>query len=350
MIVQKYPVEQLRPFIEDVFRSTGVPHDHTITVTDSLLEANLRGIDSHGIRLIPVYVKRLDKHGVNPKPEIRVISDTGATLRLHGDNGLGQIVGIHAMKCAIDKAEQYGIGFAVAGKTNHIGAASYYTRFAVKHDMAGFCTSNNLPSMFVYGGLKRALSNPPFSISFPSRKTPFVLDICLGTVAWNKIYMKLQQGESIPPGWARDSKGKVTIDPRAASEGGSIIPIGEHKGSGMAIAVELFTGVLSGLTLGSQVKALFGNETESEECSCLMMAFNIKKILGLEALEGAEAFIAWCKDSPLAEGFDAILMPGEPEEKVRKRRLGSGIPILSEDIDRLKEIAEDKKIDHPFGN
>ena len=112
--------------------------------------------------------------------------------------------------------------------------------------------------MFVYGGLKRALSNPPFSISFPSRKTPFILDICLGTVAWNKIYMKLQQCESIPAGWARDSKGKITIDPRAASEGGSIIPIGEHKGSGMAIAVELFTGVLGGFTLGSQVKALFG--------------------------------------------------------------------------------------------
>ena len=347
MRMSKLPVESLRPFLESLFESVGVSKQDAATVSDAFLEANLRGVDTHGVRLIPAYMRRLRQGGVNPAPDIRVVSDLGGTLRLDGDNGLGQVVGCRAMSRAIERAGEYGIGLVVAGNTSHIGAASYYTRMPLEKNMAGFATSNNLPSLFVWGGLKRAISNPPFSISFPSRETPFVLDICLGTVAWNKIYMRLQNGESIPEGWAWDAEGKPTTDPKEASVG-SIIPIGGHKGSSLTLAVDLFTGVLGGFAFADRVGALLTNDRDPENSSCLMMAIDVGRILGPEVLDRAEQLIGWCKDSPLAGGFTEILMPGEPEERVRNLRLREGIPVAEEDVRALAELGKGSGLDVPF--
>jgi LDH2 family malate/lactate/ureidoglycolate dehydrogenase len=343
----KLPVEPLRPYLESLFEVAGVPKEDAAVVTDTFLEANLRGVDTHGVRLIPAYIRRLREGGVNPVPDIRSVSDLGGTLRLDGDRGLGQVVGCYAMNRAIERAGKYGIGMVIAGRTSHIGAASYYTRMPLKQHMAGFATSNNLPSLFVWGGLKRAISNPPFSVSFPSRKTPFVLDICLGTVAWNKIYMRLESGGKIPEGWAWDPDGNPTTNAEKAAKG-SIIPIGGHKGSSLTLAVDLFTGVLGGFAFADQVGALLTNDRDPENSSCLMMAINVGRILGTEVLDRAEQLIDWCKDSPLAAGFSEILMPGEPEEKIRGLRLREGIPVAEDDLQTLAELGEASGLEVPF--
>jgi len=348
MKTYSYPADILRPFLETLFSSTGVPPGDAALVTDAFLESNLTGVDSHGVRLVPAYIRRLAHGGMNPAPTMKIITDLGASVRIDGDNGLGQVAGTYAMKLAMDRAETFGIGFSLVGRTSHIGAASYYTRMPLSRNMAGYATSNNLPSLFFWGGLKRALSNPPFSISFPTRGTPFVLDICLGTVAWNKVYMKLEENKPIPVGWAWDSKGKVTTDPKAASTGGSIIPIGGHKGACLTAAVDLLTGVLSGFEFGAQVGGLFTSETEAEGVSCLMMAFNVIKMLGPEVLDRAEELMRWYKDSPLAHGFDGIVMPGEPEERVRKKRLKEGIPLSERDVRLLNEVAEGRGVESPL--
>jgi LDH2 family malate/lactate/ureidoglycolate dehydrogenase len=347
MKMSKLPVHSLRPFVDALFESVGVSKPDAATVSDAFLEANLRGVDTHGIRLIPAYIRRLQQGGVNPSPNIRTVSDLGGTLRLDGDHGLGQVVGCYAMERAMERAGQHGIGMVVAANTSHIGAASYYTRMPIRNNMAGFATSNNLPSLFVWGGLKRAISNPPFSVSFPSRKTPFVLDICLGTVAWNKIYMRLQNRESIPEGWAWDAKGKPTTDPEKAAVG-SIVPIGGHKGSSLTLAVDLFTGVLGGFAFADRVGALLTNDRDPENSSCLMMAIDVSRILGPEVLDRAEELIRWCKDSPLAAGFSEILMPGEPEERTRSRRLREGIPASEDDVRALTELGKSADLEVPF--
>ena len=344
-----YPADDLRQFMEELFGSTGVSTSDARLVADMFLEANLRGVDSHGIRLIPAYITRLVHEGVNPTPKIKVVSDLGAAVRLDGDNCLGQVAGYHAMNLAMKRAASHGIGFALVGRTSHTGAGSYYVRMPLERNMAGFATSNNLPSLFVWGGLKRALSNPPVSISFPARKTPFILDICLGTVAWNKIYMKLNENRSIPQGWAWNADGIVTTDPKAASEGGSIIPIGGHKGSGITVAVDLFTGVLSGFHFAEQIGGLFTSDSDPEGCSCIMMALDVTRILGPEVLDRAEELIRWLKESPLAREVEEIVMPGEPEQRMRKQRLKTGIPISDYDIQQLKETARRQGVNSPFG-
>jgi L-2-hydroxycarboxylate dehydrogenase (NAD+) len=343
-----YPVEALRCLLESLFAASGLARNDSVLVTDAFLEANLRGVDTHGVRLAPAYLRRLEQGGINPRPNLRILSDTGACLRIDGDNGLGQVAGVFAMRKAIERAERHGLGMAVVGHTSHIGTGSYYTRLAVEAGMAGFAGSNNLPSIFVWGGRKRALSNPPFSIAFPTSRTPFVLDICLGTVAWNKIYMLGSAGKTLPPGWAWDAQGRQTTDPKAASEGGSVVPIGGHKGSSLILAVDFFTGVLSGFALAAGIGGLLTSAEAPEEVSCLMMAFNVQKILGPEVRERAEQLIAWCKDSPLAEGFQEILMPGEPEERTRAERLQDGIPIAAVDLEALREAARRRQAPFPF--
>jgi len=348
MPTSRYPVDDLRPFLEKLFGSTGVSANDAQLLADTFMEANLRGVDSHGIRLVPAYIRRLANGGVNATPRITVLSDLGACVRIDGDNSLGQVAGCFAMNLAMERADRFGMGFALVGATSHIGAGSYYARMTLDRNMAGCVTSNNLPSLFVWGGLKRALSNPPFSISFPTRHTPFVLDICLGTVAWNKIYMKLNDRQPIPPGWAWDSRGNVTTDPKTASDGGSIIPMGGHKGSGLTVAVDLITGVLSGFQFAAQVGGLYTSDVEPEACACLMMALNVTKLLGSEALDRAEELFKWLKDSPPAEGFEEIVMPGEPEERMRSQRLETGIPITDYDVQQLRETAEQRGVKSPF--
>jgi len=333
------PVDRLRCLLESLFAASGVPQEDSALVTDAFLEANLRGVDTHGLRLAPVYLRRLEQGAINPRPELRVLSDTGAAVRIDGDNGLGQVSGVFAMRQAVERAGRHGVGLAVVGHTSHIGTGSYYTRLALEAGMAGFAGSNNLPSIFVWGGRKRALSNPPFSIAFPSSRTPFVLDICLGTVAWNKIYMLGAEGRSLPPGWAWDAQGRPTTDPQAAGAGGSVVPIGGHKGSSLILAVDFFTGVLSGFAFAAGVGGLLTGSGSPEESSCLMMAFDVQKILGPEVRERAETLIGWCKDSPLAEGFQEILMPGEPEERTRAKRLREGVPVADADLQALREAA-----------
>jgi LDH2 family malate/lactate/ureidoglycolate dehydrogenase len=348
MTTTPFDVDRLREFVETLFLSAGISENDSHVVTDAFIEANLRGVDTHGVRLVPAYIRRVRNGAVNATPRIRHLSDLGATVRLDGDNGFGQVVGVYAMRLAMERAGKYGIGMTVAGNTSHIGAASYYTRIALSHKMAGIATSNNLPSMFVWGGLKRALSNPPLSIAFPSRTTPFVLDICLGTVAWNKIYMRMQKGEPIPSNWAWNANGELTTDPSEASQGGSIVPIGNHKGSSLALAVDLFTGVLGGFAFADQIGALLSNDEDPEHSSHLMIAFDVTRMLGPELLDRTEQLIAWCKDSPPAQGFDGVLMPGEPEERMREQRLSAGISLASEDIDELRRVAADQAVPWPF--
>ena len=180
--------DQLVKLSADLFEKVGLNRRDADVVARSYIENSLRGIDSHGIRLVPNCVKRLQEGGINPKPQIKVESETPATARLNGDNGLGQIVAMKGMNWAIEKAGKYGIGFVTCSNTNNAGAMGTYSRIALERGMAGLAVATTVPSMFAWGGLKRVISNPPVSITFPGKDTHFVLDISLGSVACNIIY------------------------------------------------------------------------------------------------------------------------------------------------------------------
>ncbi|MEE9502260.1 MAG: Ldh family oxidoreductase, partial [Candidatus Aminicenantaceae bacterium] len=315
----------------------------------SYVENNLRGVDSHGVRLVPICVKRLKEGGINPNPNITIEAETSASARLNGDNGLGQIVAFEGMNLAIKKAEETGIGFVVCANTNNAGAMGSYTRIALKKNMAALCMATTVPSMFAWGGLQRVISNPPVSIAFPGRNTRFVLDICLGSVAWNKIYTMRDKGLPIPEGWAVDRHGEMTTAPLKAADGGSVIPIGGHKGYGLSLAIELFTAILGGHLFGNAMKGLFENPKEGEGITMTLAALDVSKLLDVDILyERVDTFYQFIKNSPLKQGVTEILIPGEPEEGIQKTRREKGILLPMEVLQSLKNCAAESGISFPF--
>jgi LDH2 family malate/lactate/ureidoglycolate dehydrogenase len=338
---RRFYVNKLHEFIKNLFEKAGLNNHDSGLLVKSYIDNNLRGIDSHGVRLVPNCINRLKAGGINPRPAVKVETETLSTARLNGDNGLGQIVGMIAMDMAIKKAENTGNGFVIAANTNNAGAMSTYTMIALEKGMVGLCMATTIPSMFAWGGLKRVIANPPISIAFPSRKTPFILDICLGSVAYNKIYMMKDKNLPIPEGWAWDRNGHTTTDPAKASQGGSVIPIGGHKGYGLSIVIELLTAIIGGCHFGTDMKGLFENPSEGEGITMTVSALNVSKLLDEEILhDRVETLFEFIKSSPLMNGFAKIMIPGEPEEEMKKERTDNGIPLPAEVIKSLKDCSK----------
>lgn len=344
-----FQLNELIEFITVLFKKVGLSEKDSNLLAKSYVDNNMRGIDSHGVRLVPNCMKRLKEGGINPNPKIKIEAETPSTARLDGDNGLGQTVALEGMNIAIKKAEESGIGFVICTNTNNAGAMGSYTRIALEKGMAGLSMAATMPSMFAWGGIKRVISNPPISISFPGRKTHFIIDICLGSVAWNKIYVMRDKGLPIPEGWAMDHNGEITTDPIKAIDGGSVIPIGCHKGYGLSLAIELLTSILGGHLFGKNLKGLFGNPKVGEGIAMTLGALDVSKLIDVDILyDRVETFFQFIKSSPFKEGVTEIMIPGEPEEKVKKIRMKEGIPLPREVIKSLKDCAAEFNVPFPF--
>jgi LDH2 family malate/lactate/ureidoglycolate dehydrogenase len=340
---------ELKEFVSELFKKVGLVENDAVILAGNYVDNNLIGIDSHGVRLVPNCIRRLQEGGVNPRPQIRLEAETVSTARLDGDNGLGQLLALVGMKLAMGKAKDTGIGLVVCTNTNNAGAMGSYTRIALEEGMAGLAIATTVPSMFAWGGLKRVISNPPLSVSFPGRKTQFVIDFCLGSVAWNKIHVQRDKGELIPDGWAVDRQGKLTTDPLIATDGGSVIPIGGHKGYGLSLAIELFTAILGGKQFGKDIKGLFEDPSQGEGITITGGALDVAKLIEPALLyDRAEELFQFIKRSPLKAGFAEVIIPGEPEERIKKKRREQGIPLPLEVTQALKECAAALQVPTPF--
>jgi LDH2 family malate/lactate/ureidoglycolate dehydrogenase len=339
----------LASYISTLFVKSGLPEQDAEVVANNYLQNNVIGIDSHGVRLVPNCVLRLREGGINPRPNMEVKAEAASVARLDGDNGLGQLTALRGMDLAIKKADKTGVGFVVCTNTNNAGVMGSYTRIPLQRGMAGLAMATTVPSMFAWGGLKRVISNPPISISFPGRKQHFILDICLGSVAWNKIYMKRDKGQPLPGGWAVDSHGVETTKPESAANGGSVIPIGGHKGYGLSLAIELLTAILGGHLFGKDLKGLFDDPKESEGITITVAALDVTKLIQSEVLfDRLEAYFDFIKSSPRRPDAEEIMIPGEPEDRIQNTRRQGGLPLPPEVVEALKTCGAELRVSFPF--
>ena len=194
-----------------IFAACGMSDDDATVLADSLVQADLRGIHSHGELRVPDYVAKLTGEGVGPRGVPRVARRTGGALVIDCDNSMGQIGGVFAMRQAIDAARTAGVAAAAVGRSNHAGTMDYYVRMAVAEDMIGVATTNALPTMAPWGGLDKIVGLNPIGIGIPGGdEGPIILDVALGASAHGKIRVYHQKGESIPAGWAFDADGRST--------------------------------------------------------------------------------------------------------------------------------------------
>jgi len=319
-------VTELKEKAIRILTSAGVSENDATLVADHLVEANLRGRDSHGISRILGIVKGIDKNTINPSPKVSVVQETPAMALLDGRHSIGQIVAMKAMTLAIEKAHNVGIGIVSLRNASHIGFLGYYTEEAAKQGTIGIAFTNTEPAMSPTGGAEPILGTNPICIGIPSKGDAIVVDLATSVVARGKILEFSRKGQKIPKGWAVDKDGVDTEDPAAALEG-ALLPIAGPKGYCLAFAIDVLAGALAGASVGADVKGTVHTEDICTKGD-LFIAIDPQMFTGsqdfLERVERLQNQIKSCKKAP---GVTQIYLPGDPELITRSKRVNEGISL-----------------------
>ncbi len=346
------PAEKMRAFMERAFISLGVPATDAQTAADVLVFSDVHGIDSHGIPRMRMYSDLLRDGRINLHPNIAVVTETAATMTIDGDNGLGLVVGPEAMKRCIAKAHESGWCTVSVRHSNHYGAASYYPMMAVAEGMGGISMTNANPLVVPTFASIPVFGTNPIAIAFPGGTTsdPFLIDMATSSVAWGKIEIAKREGKPIPSGWALDQAGAFTTDPATAvalAPLGSDREHGSHKGYGLAAAVDLFSGIMSGGTWSKNITGRReGSDAPPGVCHCFM-AWRIDAFGPVDDYRAAmDEFNAAVRATPPDTTHDAVLVPGQPEFDAYRVRSVSGVPLHDAVLDDIRDLAEE--LDIPY--
>lgn len=332
---RRIPLTELKRFIADVLCALNMARREAEVVARVMADADLRGVNTHGVAQLPSYAKLLRSGGFNPKPTIQLLSETASTALVRGDGGMGQLVGVRAMEIAIRKARETGAAWVGVGDSRHWGEAAHYASMALEHDMIGLAlTAGAGNCMAPWGGLDVIVSNNPFAIAVPAAKEPpVVLDMATSVVARMKIIMAAKAKEQIPPGWATDKNGNPTTDSLAAFEG-LVLPIGGYKGYGLSVMIALLTGGLTGGDIGSEMATGWNGFLCNN--AHLVGAIRIDAFMpAAKFRERVDWFVRELKQSRRAEGVDRIYVPGEIEYETAMRQLREGItlrPVVEQEV------------------
>lgn len=330
----------LRAFGEAILTRLGVPPDDAAITIESLVEADLRGVHSHGVQRLLWYAGRLESNATNPRPKVRVIESSGGTAVVNGDGGLGQVVSHHAMCLAIELAKTNGVAVVSVRDSHHFGTCAFWAQMALPHGMIGIAMTNGGPVMAPWGGLTRTTGNNPIGVAIPAgRELPIVLDMATTILAGGMLDLAARKGEKIPLGSALDSDGNPTEDPVEARKG-LLLPIGGHKGYGLTIVFEALTGLLAGANFARQVPEAFANNVRMN-VGHYFQAIDIARYMPLSSFQSrVDELIQQIKSSRRAPGTDRILLPGELEHGRRAASLAHGIPLAGSVIAELQGLSD----------
>lgn len=333
--------EEERGYIRRILVKAGVGEGDARIVAESLTLSNLRGVDSHGIMRLPIYVERLQKALMESDANIRVIKEDPVSAIVDGCNSLAQVTARKAMAQAIEKAKQSTLGLVLVKNSNHFGTAAEYSLMAASAGMIGIVASNTVPLMPPTGGKEKILGNNPLSIAFPGGKYgEVVLDMALSNVALGKILNADSNQASIPDGWGVDEDGNSTTDPKRVIQGGFLLPVGGPKGYGLALAVEVLAAVLTNSPVSKEVKSLYQLK-EKLGISHLFLAINVNRFIDSAAYKNrVETLLDYIKRCPTASGVEEIYLPGEIEKKCLQKRSREGIHISDELTAQLNSLSD----------
>lgn len=333
-----FSYNQLFAFTEAVFRRIGCPADDATLATETLLSADLRGIDSHGVARLVGYVRLWEAGRINPTPRVGVTYETPSTAVVDGDGGLGLVVGPKAMRVAIEKARLVGTGWVSVKNSNHFGIAGYHAMLPLAHDMIGVAMTNASPLVAPTHSLDRLLGTNPIAVAVPAGEQPdFVADLATTTAANGKLEIAQRKQSPVPEGWVQNADGSPSTDANAVRNGGALLPLGgatgSHKGYALGSVVDIFSAVLSGANYGPWVPPFvaFLQPPTDPVGQGLGHFFGALRV---DAFRPADEFKAhmdnWITTFRNAQAIPEkkVLIPGDPERETAALRLLNGIPLL----------------------
>lgn len=342
--------DTLRRQLTEVYRAWGMPEADNETIVDNMVESDLRGIDSHGVGMLPRYDGLRRDGALNMTPDVRVVTDFGAVALVDADHGLGHVAGTRAMQLACDKAEQFGVGAVTARGSNHFGAAGVYATMAVERGLIGLCTTGTTQrSVLPTFAKEPRFSTNPIAFAAPAKRNdPFSLDMATSTVAVGKLNIARRAGKELPLGWAHDSDGHPTTDPNVAlnavpkrlSPLGGSRELGSHKGYGLAVMVDILSSVLSGSFIGGyNLKS--GDREQYINVGHFCLALNPAAFREEGAFEDElDDLIDMLHGTEPVDPEQPVLVAGDPEHRERAIRLESGIPMTETLFNEVRQVAE----------
>lgn len=336
---RRFPHEALYGVVHAIFAACGMAEADAGVVADQLIKADLRGIHSHGVMRVPLYVGKLTRGGVDPRGRPRVIKDASAALVVDGGNAMGQVTGVFAMRQAIERARTTNVAVAAVGHSNHCGAMEYYVRMAVGADMIGIAATNALPTMAPWGGIDKLVGLNPIGIGIPAHaEVPLVLDFAFGATAHGRMQVYKQKGIPIPEGWAFDKEGRPTTDIDKALEG-LVQPIGMYKGIGLAMAAGVLSTLLSGAGYGTESGNMVDGPIPGRDGQ-FYLALNIAAFEDVATFKTRmDKLIREYRGTRLAAGIERVFVPGEMEAGLERRQRAEGVPLNEATVQGIRDAA-----------
>ena len=342
--------DSLIAYCRALFENVGMPAADAQVAAEQLVTADLRGVESHGVVRMRIYLQRLRCGVIAAKPTMRTVRETRSTVVIDGGNGMGQVVGEYAMRVAVAKAREHGEPAHVAVRgSNHFGAAAWFAEIAADADMIGFAyTIGGINHMVPWGGAEAILGNNPFAVAFPIRdEPPFVLDMACSVAARGKIIVAAKEGRPIPADWAVDRNGTPTTDAVAALEG-FVAPVGGPKGYALTMTIGLLSTMLSGAFFGSEVTHMYDDLEHPQNIGHFFAA------LPIAAFEELDTYYARMRKAVdevrsvrRAPGVDRIYLPGEREASLLVERRRDGLPLGEQTWRELVALGESAAISPP---
>ncbi len=353
MAEQIFPYQQLFAFTKSVFIKIGCSEAHANTATKTLLSADLRGIDSHGVARLSGYVRLWEAQRINATPHIKIIHETPSTAVINGDRGLGLVIAPFAMQVAIEKAKQVGTGWVSVQNSNHFGIAAYHAMMALQFDMMGIAMTNASPLVAPTFSIDKMLGTNPICVAAPAgNEPPFVADLATTTAANGKLEILQRKNADTPAGWVQDAEGNASNDANILKKGGALLPLGgdrehgSHKGYALGAVVDIFSALLSGANYAPWVPPFpayvpmpvqqpgkgIGHFLGAMRIDAFRPADEFKKSMD-HWIQGFRN----CKTIP---GEEKVLVPGDPEREYEMERMEKGIPLLDVVVEDLRKTGE----------
>lgn len=353
MSVTLFSYDQLFDFTRDIFLKIGCSEDDALLASKVLLSADLRGIDSHGIARLSGYIRLWDAKRVNACAKVSIIHQTPSTATVDGDSGLGLVVAPKAMKIAMEKARNVGTGWVSVQNSNHFGIAGYHAMMALEEDMIGICMTNASPLVAPTFSIERLLGTNPICVAVPAgSEPPFVADLATTTAANGKLEILQRKSGVAPLGWIQNKDGHPSTDPHELKVGGALLPLGgdrdhgSHKGYALGAIVDIFSAVLSGANYGPWVPPFpayvpMPTDMPGKGIGHFLGAMRIDAFRSAaEFKEHMDRWIQRFRSAKTAEGFEKVLIPGDPEREMEEERKTKGIPLLGPVADDLRYLAD----------
>jgi LDH2 family malate/lactate/ureidoglycolate dehydrogenase len=326
----------LASFSESILRGAGVPEHKAAIVAASLVAANLRGVDSHGIQLLTFYIDQLLAGEMDGRAEGRVVSESGSCLLFDGQNGIGQWIAETCCGHATRIAREHGVALVTARESNHFGACAWWAEMMRAAGQIGIVMCNASPIVPPWQAKEGRFGTNPICMAVPG---PWLLDMATTTVAAGKVFKAfINHQPEIPAGWAFNSAGVPTTDTVEAYHG-LLMPLGGYKGSGLGFLVEILCAVLSGGAMANEVGGI-RYRGKPVRTSQMFLAIDVARYMPVEEFTARmERLVATVKSAPAAAGYDEVLVAGEPEWRTEAERRRNGIPISDANWETLVRTA-----------